>query len=125
MRNRGADPVDAARGSLSGDKRRLIADFFNNSVRKSDKLFWQALGVTRRHAATPQLLTAIQEMSERDKSRMFRLAHKWLTPPEYRFFGQGLKKLQGQTMGFVSLRIPFGKVRSVAAVTMRLLSGVL
>ena len=43
---------------------------------------------------------------------MWRLAHKWLTPPEYTVFCERLRNLKTTDCGYVELKIPFGKTRS-------------
>lgn len=119
MKNRGTRVVDVGAGDLPGDKVTLIEDFSKQAVGMADRLFWKVLSVTRRNTTTPALMNEIANLSQQQRAKMWRLANKWLPPPEMRLFLEHLKAPKEQDVGAVPLKIPFGKTRAFSELVRR------
>ena len=115
MRNRGAAKCDLNRECLPPEKLRIVDSFFEPDVRLADRLFWKVLCAVRRNTLTPTLFSDIKNMPEQQRAKMWRLAHRWLPAPEFKFFTEHLKEVKEKELGWVDLRLPFAKNRAVTA----------
>ena len=113
MRTRGAERCALENGDIPWGKQRLLDSFMDSDVRVADRLFWRILGVVRRTAGTPQLVQQIRELPDKQRSRLWRLAHRWLPAPEYKHFTSQVDTMKKADVADLNLKFPFGKVRAV------------
>ena len=125
MRNRGSQKVQAETGEIGGDRERLISSFYETNVRNTDKLFWKILSITRRNTQTSNLVAEVQNLPQNQRAKIWRLAHRWLPPPEFGYFAEHLKALKEKDWGSMTAKLPFGKTRAFAEGVRRELRDVL
>lgn len=112
MRKRNVVGRDLNAGGLSPYQKKIIGSFYSdNRALRSEKLMWEILGLVRRpDEATPHLVARVKDFSEEDRMRFWKLAYKWLSPPDHDALHIKLKDLAGDHSA-ASPALPYGLVR--------------